>query len=220
MSATRIKIAELYASLQGEGMHMGLHCFFVRTAGCDLRCVWCDTPAALEAGSGDWMEIDDIAAKIPDHVELVQITGGEPLLQEERVLALIERLERPPLPRKILLETGGHKSLARIPESVHIVMDVKLPGSGEAGHDFAANVAYLKPTDEVKFVIADRADFDAALDFIREHELDKRCRILYSPVWDSLELRDLAAYILEAGAPGRLQTQLHKWIWGAATTGV
>lgn len=220
MSADRIRIAELYHSLQGEGAHMGLPCFFIRTAGCDLRCSWCDTPAALETGSGRWLSFAEILAEVPDYVGLVQLTGGEPLLQEDRLLALIERLSAPPYEKKILLETGGHKSLARIPAGVHIVMDVKLPGSGEADRDYAANFAHLKPTDEIKFVLTDRADFDAAREWIRAHELDRRFQLLFSPVWGRVELCDLAAWLLETETCGRLQTQLHKHIWGPRATGV
>ncbi len=220
MSDQRLKIVELYNSLQGEGAHMGLPCFFVRTAGCDLRCTWCDTPGALEASAGRWVEFDEILSAIPPHVRLVQLTGGEPLLQGQRLFDLCERLAAPPLARKILLETGGHRSLREVPPYVHIVMDWKLPGSGEARHDFAANIQFLKRTDEIKFVIADRGDFETALEAVRAHRLEDVCDLLFSPVWGRVSLRELADWMLEGQVRGRLQTQLHKHIWGPAATGV
>ncbi len=213
-----LRIAELYSSLQGEGAHSGLPCFFIRTGGCDLRCSWCDTPDALSGGQ--WASLDDLIAAIPDHVELVQITGGEPLLQRDRVLALSGVLSVPPFNKKVLIETGGHLTLAGLPESLHIVMDVKLPASGESRHDFAANFAHLKATDEIKFVVADRADFDAALDMASEHSLADRFQLLFSPVWGQLELRDLAEWLIASGLRARLQTQLHKHVWGGEASGV
>lgn len=213
-----LRIAELYSSLQGEGSHSGLPCFFIRTGGCDLRCSWCDTPDALSGGQ--WASLDDLIAAIPEHVELVQITGGEPLLQRDRVVALSGVLSVPPFNKKVLIETGGHLSLAGLPESLHIVMDIKLPGSGEANHDFAANFAYLKATDEIKFVVADRADFAAALAIANEHSLADRFQLLFSPVWGRLELRDLAKWLMESGLRARLQTQLHKHVWGGEASGV
>ena len=217
-NARFLRFAEMYTSLQGEGAHAGLPCFFIRTGGCDLRCKWCDTPDALSGG--EWVSLDDILQAVPRHVSLVQITGGEPLLQRDRIIALAGVLSVAPYNKKILLETGGHLSLADLPRTMHIVMDVKLPASGEADRDFAANFQYLKPTDEIKFVIADRRDFDAALDWLREYDLERRFQLLFSPVWDSLSLKDLAAWTLEAGVNVRLQTQLHKHIWGGEASGV
>ncbi len=213
-----LKYAELYLSLQGEGKHSGLPCFFIRTAVCDLRCRWCDTPEALSGG--EWISRDEILSAVPDHVELVQITGGEPLVQKDRIIELIEILSAAPHHKKVLLETGGHRSLAGLPESAHIVMDIKLPASGEGRHDFAANFQYLKREDEIKFVVADRNDFERAERWIREYRLEDVCDLLFSPAWDQLSLNDLAQWILDAKLRARLQTQLHKHAWGGEATGV
>jgi len=213
-----LQIAEHYASLQGEGAHAGWPCYFIRTAVCDLRCSWCDTPEAL--GGGEWIDLNSLLVAIPDHVHLVQITGGEPLLQKPKIALLAEILAEAPYRKQVLLETGGHRLLEGLPGSLHIVMDVKLPGSGEATHEFAANFPFLKPTDEIKFVVADRADFDRAVHWIREHDLTSVCQILFSPVWGRAALRELAEWILESRLPVRLQTQLHKHIWGGEARGV
>lgn len=217
-NAKFLRYAEMYTSLQGEGAHSGLPCFFVRTGGCDLRCSWCDTPDALSGGG--WISLDGILKAIPPHVTLVQLTGGEPLLQRDRVMALAGVLSIAPYNKKILLETGGHCSLAGLPQNIHIVMDIKLTGSGEAHHDFAANFEFLKSTDEIKFVISDRNDFDEAVRWVVEHRLAERFHILFSPAWNLVALSDLAAWILESGVSVRLQTQLHKYIWGGEANGV
>jgi 7-carboxy-7-deazaguanine synthase len=196
MREIALKCQERYASLQGEGSHAGLPCYFIRTSVCDLRCRWCDTPEALQGVGASRLDIYKIAREIPPWIRLVQITGGEPMLQRDAVIALIDLLTRPPFEKKVLLETGGHRSLAGLPESAHIVMDIKLPGSGEATHDFASNLQYLKPTDEIKFVIADRRDFDAALEWIREFRLAELCGLLFSPVWGEQPLQDLSAWIM------------------------
>ncbi len=211
-----LRISETYLSLQGEGSHVGLPCFFIRLAVCDIRCVWCDTPQAL--GTGPERSMQELLSEIPDQVRLVQITGGEPLVQIGRLLGFFEKLRA--ASKKILLETGGHRSLAEVPDYVHIVMDIKLPASGQAHHDFASNLQYLKPTDEIKFVIADRNDFEAALNWIRKHDLERVCGLLFSPVWGSVQAADLAKWILEESIDARMQVQLHKIIWGANAAGV
>ena len=217
-NARFLRYAEMYASVQGEGAHAGLPCFFVRTGGCDLRCRWCDTPDALSGG--EWISLDGILKAIPPHITLVQITGGEPLLQRDRIVALAGVLSVAPYNKKILLETGGHCSLAGLPQNVHIVMDVKLPASGESDHDFAANFEFLKNTVEIKFVVADRGDFDAAQEWIEEYRLSERFQVLLSPAWGRVALSDLAAWMMEARLSVRLQTQLHKHIWGGEAHGV
>ena len=199
---------------------MGLPCFFIRTAGCDLRCAWCDTPEALAASSGEWYSLEDILARVPENVELVQITGGEPLLQKEKVIGLCRELTAAPRNKKILLETGGHISLEGIPPDVHIVMDIKLPASGEHNHDFARNFSYLKLSDEIKFVVGNRDDFDKAKDWIVRYNLTDVCQILLSPVYQAVELIDLGTWIIDSGLNVRLQTQLHKLIWGASARSV
>jgi 7-carboxy-7-deazaguanine synthase len=213
-----LNISEMFLSVQGEGRHSGLPCFFIRTAGCDIRCDYCDTAYAY--GRGESMRINEILGAVPQWPPLVQITGGEPLMQEEGLLRLIEGLIAPPHSKRILLETGGHRSLERIPKAVHIVMDIKLPGSGESDHDFVSNLRHLKGTDEIKFVVADRGDLETAGRWIRDFRLDGLCEILISPVFDALILKDAAEWICENRVNARLQTQLHKIIWGKEATGV
>ncbi len=213
-----LRVAETYLSLQGEGSHAGLPCYFIRTAGCDLRCTWCDTPGALEATSGGWMSLDQILERVPSWVNLVQMTGGEPLLQKSAAVATMNALIG--RGKKILLETGGHKSLEGLPAAVHVVMDVKLPASGEDAHDFGANFSFLKKTDEIKFVVQDRRDFDRACRWIQDFRLADVCQLLISPVSGNLAPAELAAWVLESRIPVRMQIQLHKVIWGADAQGV
>ncbi len=212
-----LRIAELYGSLQGEGRHTGLPCFFIRTAGCDLRCVWCDTPEALEATSGRWMTREEVFAAIPQKTRLVQITGGEPLLQKKSTIELMEGLIA--AGTKVLLETGGHRSLEGVPESVHVVMDIKLPGSHEQTHDFERNFRFLKESDEIKFVVASDEDFQFALQWVRRFDLE-RFELLFSPVWGAISPLTLARLVLESGVWGRLQLQQHKLVWGPSASGV
>ncbi|MBE7437105.1 MAG: radical SAM protein [Spirochaetales bacterium] len=209
-----ISICETYSSLQGEGMHSGLPCFFIRTAGCDLRCTWCDTVHSF--GPGEKVPINDLLALIPEHITLVQITGGEPLLQRN-LPALFEAIHTNRKRSRILLETGGHRSLQAVPDYVHIVMDIKLRGSRESAHDFAANFPFLKPTDEIKFVIADIQDFQEACHWVREHDLIHVCNILFSPVAGRMPADQLADLILQSELPVRFQLQLHKILWGERT---
>lgn len=213
-----LRLHERYLSLQGEGAHSGLPCYFIRFGGCDLRCHWCDTPAALSGGV--WHSREQILAELPDGVALVQITGGEPLLQRESLVDLIRTLVGPGYGRKVILETGGHRSLAGLPPETHIVMDIKLPGSGETDHPFQENLDHLKSSDEIKFVVANRNDFAVALRWIEDYSLDRRFQLLVSPVWGAIELSTLARWILESGHQIRLQTQLHKHIWGPEASGV
>ena len=213
-----LQYAELYSSIQGEGSHSGLACYFIRTAVCDIRCQWCDTPQALSKGK--WISLPHILEKIPDHIRLVQITGGEPLVQKKSVISLIKILEAPPFHKKVLLETGGHRSLSGLPKELHIIMDIKLPASGEERHDFAGNFAYLKESDEIKFVVQDRKDFERALQWIREYDLEAKYHLLFSAVWGQLPLRELTQWLMQAKIEARIQAQLHKIIWGSEVQGV
>lgn len=213
-----LRVFESYTSIQGEGAHSGLPCHFIRTGVCDIRCTWCDTPQAL--ASGEFWSKEKILAAIPGWVRLVQITGGEPLIQKSSVIELATVLAAEPLRKKVLLETGGHRSLEGLPESVHIVMDIKLPASGEDHHPFEKNFQFLKPTDEIKFVIKDRPDFDRAVNWIRTHDLEHVCELLLSPVWGAVKLDDLVSWTLQESIDARVQTQLHKIIWGADAVGV
>ncbi len=212
-----LTINEIFHSIQGESTHAGRPCVFVRLTACDLRCSWCDTPYAFH--DGHKMSVDEVVEHVARHrCEVVEVTGGEPLLQED-VYPLMQRLLD--AGHIVMLETGGHRSVARVPAGVIRVMDIKCPASGEADKNDWANVDLLRPHDEVKFVIQDRADYEFARDVLRRHDLATRCAaVLFSPVHGILAPKDLAAWILEDRLPVRLQLQVHKYIWGADVRGV
>lgn len=214
---TMLTINEIFYSIQGESTYAGQPCVFVRLTACDLRCSWCDTPYAFHEGRK--MSIDDIVADVDRYgCRTVEITGGEPLLQQD-VYPLMERLVAGG--RTVLLETGGHRSLEGVPEGVVTIMDVKCPGSGEAARNDWANLARLRPTDQVKFVIADRTDYEFARDVLGRESLHERtAAVLFSPVHGVLDPQALSAWVLEDRLPVRLQLQVHKYIWGADVRGV
>jgi 7-carboxy-7-deazaguanine synthase len=212
-----LAINEIFYSIQGESTRAGRPCVFVRLTACDLRCSWCDTEYAFY--EGEKRSLDDILAEVNRYdCPLVEITGGEPLLQEE-VYPLMERLLAGG--RTVLLETGGHRSTARVPNGVIKIIDVKCPGSGEADRNDWSNLAALALHDEVKFVIRDRADYEFAKDVIARHDLVARCAaVLMSPVHGELDPRRLSEWMLADHLSARLQLQIHKFIWPATTRGV
>ena len=216
-SSLVLTVNEIYLSIQGESTHVGRPCVFVRLTACDLRCRWCDTPHAFTGGRK--MSVDEVIAEVEQHgTGLVEITGGEPLLQRE-VFPLMERLLEGG--HGVLLETGGHVPLDDVPDAVVAVVDVKCPGSGESGRMHWPNLEQLSPHDEVKFVIADRADFDYASEVVGRFRLGERIRaVLFSPVHGELAPADLARWILDARLPVRLQIQAHKYIWSPEARGV
>jgi 7-carboxy-7-deazaguanine synthase len=212
-----LTINEIFHSIQGESTHAGLPCVFVRLTACDLRCSWCDTPYAFTEGRK--MSLDDVIAQVDAFgCPLVEITGGEPLLQPD-VYPLMDRLVAGG--HSVLVETGGHISIEKVPVAVARIVDVKCPGSGEAHRNHWANLDLLTKQDEVKFVIQDRADYEFARDVIARHDLASRCgAVLFSPVHNVLASKELAAWILADRLPVRLQLQAHKYIWGADVRGV
>ena len=212
-----LSINEIFYSIQGESTYAGKPCVFVRLTGCDLRCSWCDTPYAFTEGQK--MSIDAVLQQIDRYGSpLVEVTGGEPLLQED-VYPLMERLVDSG--RTVLLETGGQVDVSRVPVAVIKVMDVKCPGSGESDKVDWANIDRLGSRDQVKFVIQDRADYEFARDIVSRHALNRRCAaVLFSPVHGVLDPKDLSEWILADRLPVRLQLQLHKHIWGANVRGV
>jgi 7-carboxy-7-deazaguanine synthase len=212
-----LTINEIFHSIQGESTHAGRPCVFVRLTACDLRCSWCDTPYAFHEGRK--MTVEDVVGRVRDHgCDLVEITGGEPLLQQE-VYPLMERLLGEG--RTVMLETGGHLSVERVPEAVIRIIDVKCPGSGEAAKNHWANLDRLRPSDEVKFVIKDRADYEYAREVVARHTLPGRCAaILFSPVHGVQDARQLAEWVLADRLPVRVQLQAHKYIWAPDTRGV
>jgi 7-carboxy-7-deazaguanine synthase len=212
-----LTINEIFYSIQGESTRAGQPCVFVRLTACDLRCTWCDTPYAFTEGRK--MTVDDVVAAVEQHgCPLVEITGGEPLLQDD-VYPLMARLAASG--KTVMLETGGHRSIARVPPDVLKIVDVKCPGSGEADKNDWSNLDVIAPHDEVKFVIRDRADYEFARDVIERHHLAGRtASVLMSPVHGVLEPRLLSEWILADRLPARLQLQLHKYIWTPTTRGV
>jgi 7-carboxy-7-deazaguanine synthase len=212
-----MKITEIFHSIQGESSWAGLACVFVRTTGCNLRCVWCDTDYAFYGGRD--MTLDEIVAEVEGigrGCKLVELTGGEPLLQKD-IGELAERLMQKGY--TVLCETSGSIDVGQLPDGVVKIMDIKCPGSGEADKNLWSNLEWLGPDDEIKFVIRDRADYEWTLRVIAEHRLNGR-KLLFAPVWSALEPEILAEWMLEDNAPARLQTQLHKYIWSPHESGV
>jgi 7-carboxy-7-deazaguanine synthase len=209
-------INEIFYSIQGESSHAGLPCVFVRLTACNLRCTWCDTTYSFHEGSP--MTLGDVIVKVLEYdCPLVEITGGEPLLQPN-TFPLMTRLCD--LGKKVLLETSGSVDVSQVDPRVVKIMDLKAPNSGECAKNLYDNIRLLDKRDEVKFVIADRADYDWAKLTMAEHQLPNICTVLFSPVWDQLPLKTLAGWVLADKLPVRLQTQLHKHIWGAEARGV
>jgi 7-carboxy-7-deazaguanine synthase len=241
-----MQITEIYRSIQGESSYAGLPCVFIRLTGCNLRCSWCDSEYTFTGGQR--MSLDEVMAAVQSLTPplggqsasgnsagavppLVEITGGEPLLQEREVVPLMERLSAAGC--KVLLETSGERPLERVPKQVVKIVDVKCPGSGEGGSFRRENLLALTASDEIKFVLADRADYEFAREFIGEHHLDSVAgSIIFSPAFAKtakgdrdtshclLDPRELAEWILEDNLPVRLGLQIHKFIWDPATKGV
>jgi len=212
-----LTINEIFYSIQGESTYAGRPCVFVRLTACDLRCSWCDTPYAFYEGRKQ--SLDEVLAEV-DRAEcpLVEVTGGEPLLQEDVYPLMQLLIDRG---KTVLLETGGHRSTARVPVPVVTILDVKCPGSGEADRNDWSNLERLRPHDEVKFVVKDRADYEFARDVIARHRLAERAAAVHlSPVHGVLDPRELSSWVLADRVPARVQLQLHKYIWEPDTRGV
>jgi len=224
-------LIEIYKSIQGESSFAGLPCIFVRLAGCNLRCAWCDSEYTFTGGyklSEDQMvaEVEKLAP-----VRLIEFTGGEPMLQERELIPLMERLLGAGY--DLMIETSGERPLETVPCAVHKIVDVKCPGSGEAGSFRIANLDCLTERDEVKFVIANRGDYEFARDFIRLHKPETRAgQILLSPAFSKtpsperstdnslLDPRELVEWMLADGLPARLSLQIHKFVWEPLKKGV
>ncbi len=210
-----MRITESFRSIQGESTHAGRPCVFVRLTGCNLRCVWCDSEYTFTGG--DRMSIDEVMARVESYgCKLVEITGGEPLAQAES-LDLIKRLCDDGF--EVLIETSGSIDIAQVNPRAKIILDIKCPGSGEVEKNRWENLDILRAHDEIKFVIADRVDYDWAKQVIEQRKLD-RWTVLLSPVWDRMNMKSLAEWMLADRLPARFQTQLHKHIWGADVHGV
>jgi 7-carboxy-7-deazaguanine synthase len=226
-----MQITEIYKSIQGESTHAGLPCVFVRLTGCNLRCSWCDSEYTFTGGHR--MTVEEVAEEV-EHLSasgLVEITGGEPMLQEREVVPLMQRLLDDGY--TVLLETSGERPLERVPKGVVKIVDVKCPDSGEPDSFHIHNLETLDSTDEVKFVLSDRADYEFARDFVARHSLDRRVNaVLFSPAFSKdstgsrdsshclLDPRELAEWMLADNAPARLGLQIHKFIWDPAMKSV
>lgn len=209
-------VTEIYKSIQGESSWAGIPCTFIRLTGCPLRCRWCDTVYSFKGGRV--ATIEQILAEVEQlQVNLVELTGGEPLAQKGAI-GLMEKLLQHGY--QVLLETSGAFSLAAVPKAVHVIMDLKCPDSRMDKHNDWGNLAYLKSLDEIKFVVASKEDFDWACAQVREHQLDKICRLLFSPAWGLVPPKDLVSWLLASGIEGRINLQLHKYIWGPRVKGV
>ena len=213
-----IRVTEIFRSIQGESTHAGRPCTFVRLTGCPMRCTWCDSEYTFTGG--EYRSIDCVMKQVRDFgCRLVEVTGGEPLAQREafdliRVLC-DEGYE-------VLIETGGYVSTGDLDERAGVILDVKCPASGEAARNHWPNLARLRPDlDEVKFVVANRADWDYVRKVVADYDLENRARaILISPAWGQIDLPELAQWIVESGVDARMQLQLHKYIWGPDVHGV
>ncbi len=227
-----MQIIEIYKSLQGESTHAGLPCVFVRLTGCNLRCTWCDSEYTFQGGRR--MSLEEVCTEVErlsPQGGLVEITGGEPMLQEREAVPLMQRLLDSRY--RVLLETSGERSLDKVPAAVIKIVDVKCPDSGEGDTFRAENLSALQPHDEVKFVLSSRKDYDFAVDFLRRHDLAPRVNaILFSPAFRKeatgsrdashclLDPQQLADWIIADHVPARLGLQLHKFIWDPALKGV
>ncbi|MBI2603809.1 MAG: radical SAM protein [Deltaproteobacteria bacterium] len=213
---SELLVTEIFRSIQGESSWAGYPCTFVRLTGCPLRCRWCDTAYSFSGGKPySIAQIVDEVARLG--VPLVELTGGEPLAQKqapELINALLQK------GYKVLLETGGSESLAELPPGVHIIMDIKCPGSGMTDRMNGNNLKLLKASDEIKFVVSSREDFLWACRTILDFALDKKFPLLFSPAWGLVTPQDLTQWILESGFQARLNLQLHKFIWGPRKRGV
>ena len=229
-------LIELYKSVQGESSFAGLPCIFVRLAGCNLRCAWCDSEYTFTGGKPFTLDEVEQQIKALAPCTLIEFTGGEPMLQSKELLPLMDRLLAPKdgKPFTLMIETSGERPLAEVPKRVHKIVDVKCPGAGSAANTFRLdNLAALTENDEVKFVISHREDYEFARDFIRTHSLEQKAgQILLSPAFQktpspqrtadnmALDPRKLVDWMLADGLPARLSLQIHKFIWEPQKKGV
>ena len=211
-----LRVNEIFHSIQGESTHAGRPCVFVRLTGCPLRCVWCDTAYAFHEGSP--MSVAAVVDRVAGYrCTLVEVTGGEPLVQPEAIDLMRELIERG---HEVLLETSGSLPIDTVPEGVKRIVDVKCPGSGESGRNLWSNLDVLRPGDEIKFVVLDRADYEWARRTVDERALHRRATVLFSAVHDTLDTGRLAEWVLEDRLPVRVQVQMHKLLWPHALRGV
>jgi 7-carboxy-7-deazaguanine synthase len=215
-----LNISEIYLSIQGEGSRAGQLCVFVRLQGCELRCTWCDTPYALDIKSGGTkMKSNEIFEKIKSFgIDFIEFTGGEPLLQKSIIPFISQLLD---YGYNVAIETNGHADIGAVDRRAVKIMDIKCPGSGMVKFNNPDNIEHLLPHDEVKFVIADRNDYDWAREYVSGHKLtDKVADVIFSPVFGSIKAKELAEWIISDRLAVRMQLQMHKFIWEPDARGV
>ncbi len=211
-----LKVTEIFYSIQGESSYAGKPCVFVRLTYCNLRCTYCDTEYSFYGG--EEMSLEEIIAKVESYgCNLVEITGGEPLVQKNSLQLMHELCDKG---YEVLIETGGSLPIKDIDPRVKIIMDLKCPSSGMVKKNLYENINYLKPADEVKFVMGSREDYEWSKTIINDYKLMEKCPLIFSPVFGSLELKDLAGWILEDKLNVRMQLQMHKYIWDPMERGV
>lgn len=215
-----LKIYETFASIQGESTRAGILCFFIRLAQCNLRCSYCDTKRAQTLQNSREVTLEELVKQANDSgLDLVEITGGEPMLQRQEICELAERLIRDG--HTVMIETNGSCDLAPLPPEVIRIVDWKTPSSGESGKMFLPNFSSLRPIDEVKFVLSDETDYHFALEKIAQYHLAEQTpNLLFSPAYGAISCEDLVQWMLRDRAPARLNLQIHKCIWGPAREGV
>lgn len=218
MNNDTLRVYETFSSIQGESTHAGRLCFFIRLAGCNLRCVYCDTRKAQLPSAGKERSLDELVAEAEQSgLKLVEITGGEPMLQKQTP-ELCRRLLQHGF--EVLMETNGSVALSSLPDGVRRIIDWKTPFSGESDRMLEENFRSLRPGDEVKFVIADRRDYDAALEVIRCFKMSGKAVLLFAPVFGKIEPRTLVEWMLRDRVPARLNLQIHKIVWDPSAEGV
>ena len=213
-----LRVTEIFRSIQGESTHSGRPCAFVRLTGCPMRCTWCDSEYTFTGGAS--LSVEDVMRQVRAYgCQLVEVTGGEPLAQRE-AFELVRRLCDEGF--EVLIETGGYVSTEGVDERARVILDVKCPASGESGRNHWPNLERLRADrDEVKFVVADRADWEFAREIIERYDLQRRAlAVLVSPVWGMTNLKELADLVSSSGLNVRMQLQLHKYIWGPEERGV
>ena len=216
-SPNKLQVHEIYASIQGESTFAGLPCTFVRLVGCNLRCSWCDTTQAFHGGER-LLRSEVLQRALDMGTQLVELTGGEPLLHAGALPLMSELCDAG---KTVLIETSGERDISRVDPRVHRIMDLKAPGSGESSRNRWENLEHLTPRDEIKIVLADRTDYEWAREVVNQHSIrDRVNEVLLSCVHGALDPKDLVSWMLEDGFPGRMQLQMHKYIWDPDATGV
>ena len=215
-TSERLRVNEIFYSIQGESTFVGRPCVLVRLTGCQMRCTWCDTVYSFH--EGEWMRRSEVLEKVAAFgCPLVELTGGEPLLQPAAFPLLTDLCDAG---YEVLVETGGGVDISKVDPRVRRIVDVKCPGSGEAENNRWSNFVHLGANDELKFVLADEEDYLWARELVKDHRLDQKCTIHFSPVHGRVDLQALAEWILRDRLPVRLQLQMHKFIWHPETRGV